>query len=155
VTSLAAIGGDLYVGGQFTKAGTLRVNHIAKWNGANWSALGSGTAGEVDALTASGGALYVGGTFTTAGQNQSAYFGIWHPPGAASLLLQASAFSLSNGNLVITWKSQPGKSYQVLSTTDLAQPFTPVTGLIPATGATTSYTNSSAASNTRFFRLQQ
>lgn len=37
--------GDLVVGGQFGRAGTVPVNNIARWNGATWSALGGGSGG--------------------------------------------------------------------------------------------------------------
>ncbi len=61
----------LYAGGQFTSAGGVPANHIAKWNGSSWSALGSGVSGgPVLALTVfddgSGPALYAGGLFTRA-----------------------------------------------------------------------------------------
>ncbi len=63
--------GNLYVGGDFDTAGGISANHIAKWNGTAWSALGSGMNGivvEVDSLSCdSTGPLYVGGYFTTAG----------------------------------------------------------------------------------------
>jgi hypothetical protein len=38
-------GPALYAGGSFTNAGGVRANHIAKWNGSSWSALGSGDEG--------------------------------------------------------------------------------------------------------------
>jgi hypothetical protein len=158
VTSLAAIGSDLYVGGMFANAAGIRANHIAKWDGANWSLLGSGAGpsnSEVDALAASGGALYVGGTFTSAGQTPSSYFGIWHPPGSAPVSLEAPVFSQATATIVINWNSQPGQTYQVLSTTNLSQPFAALGGLIPAGGATTSYTNSTTGENGRFFRIKQ
>jgi hypothetical protein len=63
-------GTDLYAGGYFTTAGGVNANHIAKWNGSDWSALGSGTGGSypgVEALAANGIDLYAGGMFTTAG----------------------------------------------------------------------------------------
>lgn len=41
-TIVASANGDLYVGGSFTEAGGITANRIAKWDGANWSALGSG-----------------------------------------------------------------------------------------------------------------
>ena len=135
--------------------GGIRVNHIAKWDGATWSSLGSGANGEVDALAVSSGALYVGGNFTTAGQNQSAYFGIWHPPGSTHASFQANAFSYSSGSLVITWNSQPGQMYQLLSSGNLSQPFVPLGGLIPSGGTTTSYTNSVGALKARFFPIKQ
>jgi trimeric autotransporter adhesin len=72
-------GPALYVGGQFANAGrSTPAAGIAKWNGASWSALGSGVSGGgffagtlVGALTSfddgSGLALYVGGVFDHAG----------------------------------------------------------------------------------------
>jgi hypothetical protein len=65
--------GDLYAGGDFTTAGGMTVNHIAKWDGSAWSALVSGgqtgTDGTfVNTLTNdSSGNVYAGGSFTTAG----------------------------------------------------------------------------------------
>ncbi len=68
-------GTGLFVAGQFTTAGGVTVNHVAKWDGNEWSALsgpaGTGANGEATALAAyddgSGEAIYVGGSFTTAG----------------------------------------------------------------------------------------
>ncbi len=37
VRSIAVNGNDVYVGGDFTVAGQVIVNHIAKWNGSEWS----------------------------------------------------------------------------------------------------------------------
>ena len=60
--------GILYVGGDFTIAGGAFANRIARWDGATWSALGSGLNDSVLALAVDGsGNLYVGGSFTTAG----------------------------------------------------------------------------------------
>jgi hypothetical protein len=42
VSSLEILNNELYVGGMFTYAGALSVNNIAKWNGSNWFALGTG-----------------------------------------------------------------------------------------------------------------
>ncbi|MGD1044155.1 MAG: SdrD B-like domain-containing protein [Bacteroidota bacterium] len=73
VWALAVIGSDLYVGGNFTTAGSNTVNHIAKWNGSSWSPLISsstsvnGINGMVTALAVIGTDLYAGGWFTTAG----------------------------------------------------------------------------------------
>jgi len=71
VEALALSGTDLYVGGHFTTADGVPANHIAKWDGNNWSALGSGMAGDyylvVNALAVIGTNLYAGGRFTTAG----------------------------------------------------------------------------------------
>jgi len=73
VTTALAVdaSGNLYAGGYFTTAGGVTVNGIAKWDGASWSALGSGMGGTAPyvyalAVDASGN-LYAGGQFTTAG----------------------------------------------------------------------------------------
>src|SRR5712664_42815 len=78
-------GPALYAGGGFTRAGGVVVNSIAKWNGTQWSALGSGVNGEfasVLALTVfddgSGPALYAGGGFTTAGGVAANYIANWN-----------------------------------------------------------------------------
>ena len=61
-------GPALYVGGSFTSAGTTPASHVAKWDGQQWSALGAGLNGQVNAMAvlapASGPAsLYAGGSF--------------------------------------------------------------------------------------------
>jgi hypothetical protein len=64
--------GYLYVGGEFTIAGSVLANNVARWDGTSWSALGSGMEGyypEVYALAwdDAHGYLYAGGAFITAG----------------------------------------------------------------------------------------
>lgn len=65
--SLATSGTDLYAAGNFTNAGGIAANYIARWNGTNWSALGAGLNGPASALAVLGSDLYVGGDFATAG----------------------------------------------------------------------------------------
>ena len=67
VCALAVSGSTLYAGGNFTTAGGVPANSIAKWNGSAWSPLGSGMDYCVYALAVSGTNLYAGGTFTNAG----------------------------------------------------------------------------------------
>nr|WP_289846867.1 PQQ-dependent sugar dehydrogenase [Maribacter dokdonensis] len=59
--------GQVYVGGNFDTAGGIAANRIALWNGTNWSALGSGTSGFVQAIESIDNYLYVGGNFAIAG----------------------------------------------------------------------------------------
>jgi hypothetical protein len=75
VASLAIDGsGILYAGGSFDSAGGIRVNNIAKWDGAAWSPLGSGLRDYemmrcvADIAIDKSGALYAGGGFKTAGE---------------------------------------------------------------------------------------
>jgi len=46
---------------------------------------------------------------------------------------------LADNNQSVVWSSTPGVSYLVLATTNLSQPFMPVSGVIPASGLSTSY----------------
>jgi hypothetical protein len=82
VHAIAVSGSDVYVGGDFTTAGGITVNCIAKWNGSAWSALGSGMVGirpSVGALVFDlSGNLYVGGHFTSAGGVPANYIAKWN-----------------------------------------------------------------------------
>ena len=73
VYAVAVSGTDVYVGGAFTDvAGIPTADHVAKWNGSAWSALGSNGAGNgaisgpVHAFAIAGSDVYVGGNFMNA-----------------------------------------------------------------------------------------
>ena len=78
-------GPALIAGGEFTTAGGVTVNHIAKWDGVTWQALsgpsGVGTDNNVYDLavydSGSGPALYAGGEFTTAGGLGASRIAVW------------------------------------------------------------------------------
>jgi hypothetical protein len=46
---------------------------------------------------------------------------------------------LASNNQTVVWSSTPGVNYTVLATTNLSQPFTPISGAIPANGLSASY----------------
>ena len=86
LSAMGLAGPALFVGGQFTEANDLPMQHVARWDGSNWSELETGilddesdpcwcglsdcdcgpNPGVVHALASSGGALYVGGRFVRA-----------------------------------------------------------------------------------------
>ena len=78
VHALTVYNGELIAGGEFTNAGGVPANYIAKWNGISWSALGSGTNAEVDALTVFNGELIAGGRFTNAGGVDVNFIAKWN-----------------------------------------------------------------------------
>ena len=79
VSALAVSGSEVFVGGSFLQvcgnavcnSGNLSVNKVAQWNGATWSALGSGVSGAVLSLAVSGSNLFVGGAFVQVCGNEA------------------------------------------------------------------------------------
>jgi hypothetical protein len=69
VRALAALrNGDLVAAGDFTFAGDVAANRIARWNGSSWIAMGSGMNASVHCLIVlANGDLVAGGAFTSAG----------------------------------------------------------------------------------------
>ena len=79
-------GPALYVGGQFSEAGDLTVHGIARWDGAEWSSLGTGVGGEdpwvyalavFDDGNGGGPSLFAGGEFTSAGGTDASHIARW------------------------------------------------------------------------------
>ena len=115
--------GDLYVAGVFDTAGGVPVESLARWNGSQWSAVGSGLAtgsGQVTTIravtTSPLGDVYVGGQFGFggAGSAKVAVFsgGAWQPLGT----LDGEAYDLlllSNGDLLVAGSFQNVGSTQV------------------------------------------
>ena len=77
-------GPKLFAAGRFTLSGpSIVTKRIARWDGTNWTSLGSGAAngigdGGVNALASFGGELYAGGTFTLAGGAPVNYLARWN-----------------------------------------------------------------------------
>ena len=101
-------GSALYAAGHFTLAAGDAANHIARWDGTNWSSLGSGLNTLVESLKAfddgNGPALYAGGLFTVAGGlavNRIARWdgSSWSPldGGASSTVLSLEVFDDGGG----------------------------------------------------------
>ncbi len=86
VVRAAAVGpnGEIYVGGDFTMAinssgNYFPANHVARWDGSGWSALGSGVDNTVTALAVTPqGELFVGGYFTSAGAASANHVAKWN-----------------------------------------------------------------------------
>jgi hypothetical protein len=73
--------GDLIAGGNFVSAGGVTANGIARWNGASWSALGSGMGASADVRALAilpNGDLIAGGLFTTAGGGAANRIARWN-----------------------------------------------------------------------------
>ena len=98
VRGLTVVGTDAYVGTDANDiAGIPQADHVARWNGSAWSALGAGTGGangwfptttSINALVGTGTYLFATGTFLDANgdprADNIAYFDgtAWHPVGS-------------------------------------------------------------------------
>lgn len=94
---------NVYAGGKFDSAGTIKANNIAKWNGTSWDSLGSGVNGVVKALLAYNGKLYAGGNFTTAGGMPANNIAVWNGSAWSALGTGTNgavyALTIHNGDL--------------------------------------------------------
>lgn len=64
---LLVIDTSLYVVGNFTTAGGITANGVARWDGTQWHAVGAGFNGTAYGLGMVNGSLYAGGEFTASG----------------------------------------------------------------------------------------
>jgi hypothetical protein len=116
VFAVLASGSDVYVGGDFTSAGGLPVNHVARWSSAThrWYALGTGVNNRVTALALYGTHLYVGGSFNSAGGQAIQDLAmwdtlnqIWSPVGSGVITMTSISPSVNalaiygSGNLIV------------------------------------------------------
>lgn len=97
--------GNVYAGGNFLTIVGISANRIAKWNGSNWSALGSGLDGEVGAITIIGNDVYAAGSFNTAGGVTVNRIAKWNGSSwsalGTGLNFFATSLAASGGNLYV------------------------------------------------------
>ncbi len=96
VEAIAYLDGKLFIGGQFSKAGSKQVNGVAYWDGTQWNALGADSTngvrrtfilnndtiigrGAVWALFAHQNKIYIGGHFQYAGDSLANGIAAWDP----------------------------------------------------------------------------
>jgi len=125
------------------------VNNLARWDGTNWSALGSGTDNIVSALAFSGNRIYAGGGFKHAGNvfsSRAAYAFLAPPP--------APAIMPSGNNVLVSWPNTD--SFTLQQSSNLAAQNGWTTSGYPV--SLVNGTNSITVTNplgTLFFRLSQ
>tara|TARA_R110002020_G_scaffold361823_1_gene574288 strand:- start:17887 stop:20460 length:2574 start_codon:yes stop_codon:yes gene_type:complete len=87
--------GHIYIGGNFDSAGGESAPRIAVWDGTDWSTLGQGTSGFVQAIAITQEHVYAGGNFAIAGNNTVNRIARWD---RTSMLWEAMGQGLS-GNV--------------------------------------------------------
>lgn len=108
VNALVVHEGDLFVGGSFDTAGDANAELVARWNGSDWSAVGSGITGvrctaKVHALASHDGELVASGDFIRAG-TQVASYGITHWNGSQWLAFSPSVPPSDTKIALFSWK---------------------------------------------------
>ena len=78
------------------------------------------------------------------------------PLDSASLFKIVQTTRLSASSVQLTWSSVPGRQYEVLAASGVAQTFGNISGAppIPAAGATTSYTDTAATGTAKFYKVR-
>jgi hypothetical protein len=150
-------GADLYAAGYFTNAGGIPANHIARWDGARWSGIGSGTGGgdfpAVYALAVDrSGHLFVAGRFFFAGDKLSPFIAQANIIPRRGVIQNIGAGS---GSVVLDCLGLPGTAYAVERATDVqfrANLTTLLTTNAPPSGRFRC-TDSSPPGATAFYRL--
>lgn len=139
VYGIGFVGGDVYVTGEFSIAGSNAAAGAARWNQTvGWSALGAGLGGEDQtgyALEVVGQHVYVGGSFATAGGQAAANVALWDAgAGAWTPLGSGTTGDFGNvralhheaGNLYVAGRfhtagAQPASSFSVWQTGEAGQ----------------------------------
>lgn len=109
--TMGSTGRDLYAGGIFYQVGNAFAKNIARWDGTNWSALGSGVVaysytpdGSITAMVASEGDLYVSGGFETAGGISATNFAKWNGSRWSALgsgIIGGGPLAIAGGELLV------------------------------------------------------
>ncbi len=108
---MLAYGGSLYVVGNFRYAGGVEVNGVARWNGAQWEAMGAGFNGPVYGIEEHNGEIYVGGSFTMSGDTPLGSVAKWNGAAWISPGVSVAYANPSVTPYVHTVKSLDGRLY--------------------------------------------
>lgn len=95
VAAMVEYNGELVVAGLFFSASGVPARSIAKWDGTNWSAMGSGLLGDAHALAVFNGDLYAGGAFTMAGGIPANFIAKWDGTSWSALSSEPNAAVLA------------------------------------------------------------
>jgi len=100
VSALAVTGSTVYVAGGLTAAGGRAIANVARWEGLDWSSLGSGLNGPVYALCQFGSQLVAGGQFNLGGgANVARWNGVQWLPFGQGIAGPVYALAADNGKL--------------------------------------------------------
>jgi len=133
---------------------------VARWNGSNWAAFGSGTVTDVFALGLGGQSLFVGGGFQTAGGKTSKFIGQWDDvivgvdDAPATFTLEAPIPSPARGTAAFSYRlAEAGRVRLTIHDPRGRQVATLVDGVMPAGRHQAAWNGEGASSGVYFARL--
>ena len=160
VRALAKIGNYLYAAGTFTNAGgSVIARSIARWDGSQWDALGSGIGNDLPTprgttLAAWGNDLFVGGIFETAGVGDAGYIARWNdqidftPP---SVMRLSNPGMFPGNTFTSRATATEGAAYVIEYSADLLNWASLTTNSLPSLDVT----DSAPGVNVRAYRMKQ
>jgi hypothetical protein len=107
--------GSLYAGGTFTIAGGSPASRVARWNGQQWTALGTGMNGAVAGFAEDGtGNIYAVGSFSQAGGTAADRVAVWNgtewsPVGGSPGTASIGTIAIDSHGTVYVGAQQPGR----------------------------------------------
>lgn len=115
VSALQIFDGGLVAAGSFDSMGNVSAKNVARWDGAGWSAMGSGMNGSVNALCAVNTTLYAGGLFTTADDNLSLFISQWKQSSYNSRSVSTGATTVSGTDKFMLYPNPNNGSFFIQS----------------------------------------
>ena len=139
INSIAISGGHLYAGGWFASAEGNTVNHIARWDGSSWMALGSGVdGGEVLTIAFCNRDVYIGGSFELAGGKASDHIGRFSILEPTSQPTNISFSNITDSSITVSFAeaADPPDGYIAVRRAGASPTFIPVDGTSYTIGQT-------------------
>jgi hypothetical protein len=152
INALAVLGTNLFAAGTITNVSGVEVRSIARWDGAQWHAMGSGfemipSNPTVSALAVFEYSLYAGGLFIRAGGRPSICIAGWIP----EIPLRIAGGSFGRESASITVGTFPGLKLRLDGSSDLGT-WQPI-DRVKSYSAAENLADSAPANTRRFYRV--
>jgi trimeric autotransporter adhesin len=152
INALAVRGHELFAAGTITNAGGVEVRAMARWDGTNWHAMGSGFERDpgdptLSALAVFQNSIYVGGSFTRAGGRPSVGIAGWMP----EIPLRITGGTFGATSVSVNAETMPGLKLRLDGSSDLSS-WVPVES-VKSYSEVETLTDANPVTGRRFYRV--